>query len=501
MNEKTRAETGRGFLARRRRALMAGAVALGLTGVLAAEGVLLPQTSTPAAAQTATTSVQPGVYPSFADVVEQVSPAVVSVRVKSEEASPSVMRFEFRGPNGEDMQRFFRQFGLPFPYGNDKGRRVVMGQGSGFFISADGYLVTNNHVVDNAKEVTIITHDGKSYDAKVIGTDEKTDLALLKVDADRAFPYVRFAHEPVRIGDWVIAVGNPFGLGGTVTAGIVSASGRNIGEGPYDDFIQIDAPINKGNSGGPTFNLKGEVVGVNTAIFSPSGGSVGIGFAIPASVADPIIADLKDDGTVTRGYIGVRIQPVTEDIANSLGLKEARGALVAEPQEGSAADRAGIEAGDVILAVNGQTVEDPRDLALRISTMKPGSEVTLRVWRDGREREFTVRVQKMDSELRTASLEDGGDLPENARLGLQLGPSDGADGGLVVTGIDDEGPAADSGINVGDVILQAGDRKVNSVDDIRQAMAEARKQGRNAVLLRVRSGKDVRFVAVPFNRA
>ena len=266
----------------------------------------------------------------FADIVEKVKPAVISVRVKMN-ATPRMMGLEGNSPfrQGSPMDRFFRQFGMPD--GNDnqnqqqpQRRNFVTGQGSGFFITSDGYAVTNNHVVDKAENVEITTDDGKIYQAKVIGTDPRTDLALIKVDGRNDFPSVKLSDNNPRIGDWVLAVGNPFGLGGTVTAGIVSARGRDIGSGPYDDFIQIDAPVNKGNSGGPTFDVDGNVIGVNTAIFSPSGGSVGIAFAIPAETVKTVVAQLKDKGSVTRGWIGVQIQPVTTDIADSLGLKTAR---------------------------------------------------------------------------------------------------------------------------------------------------------------------------------
>ena len=233
-----------------------------------------------------------------------------------------------------------------------------MAQGSGFFISSDGYIVTNNHVVEHAKDVTITTTDGKTVAARVVGTDPKTDLALLKVKEGSDYPYVSFASQEPRVGDWVIAVGNPFGLGGTVTAGIVSARGRDIGAGPYDDFLQIDAPVNHGNSGGPSFNAQGEVVGVNTAIFSPSGGSVGIGFAVASDVAKGVVQQLKDNGKVARGWLGVQIQPVTQDIADSLSLKDAKGAIVAKVEKDSPAAAAGLKDGDVVASVNGELVAD-----------------------------------------------------------------------------------------------------------------------------------------------
>src|SRR4051794_27635851 len=269
--------------------------------------------------------------------------------------------------NSEDLppglEQFFKRFGLPNGPNNNtpRGRQFSMAQGSGFFISPDGYAVTNNHVVERGKSIEIQTDDNKTYTAKVVGTDPKTDLALLKIDGDN-FPYVRLGDKAPRVGDWVLAVGNPFGLGGTVTAGIVSARGRDIGAGPYDDFLQIDAPVNKGNSGGPTFNTEGSVIGVNTAIFSPSGGSVGIAFAIPAETVKTVVAQLKDKGKVARGWIGVQIQPVTKEIAESLGMKKPGGALVAEPQKDGPAAKAGIQSGDVITAVNDKPVADARDL-------------------------------------------------------------------------------------------------------------------------------------------
>jgi len=328
-----RAQRPRIFTARRL-ALLAGVAGLSASVLFASPGVLPKASFAPLSNVAYAQTVQRPV--GFADIVEKVKPAVISVRVKMN-ASPQVMNFGSENSpfqQGSPMERFFRRFGLPDGTTPNEprtpgGRNLVTGQGSGFFISADGYAVTNNHVVDKAETVEVTTDEGKSYTAKVIGADPRTDVALIKVDGRNDFAYARFSDNAPRIGDWVLAVGNPFGLGGTVTAGIVSARGRDIGAGPYDDFIQIDAPVNKGNSGGPTFDVDGSVIGVNTAIFSPSGGSVGIAFAIPSDTVKTVVAQLKDKGTVSRGWIGVQIQPVTSEIADSMGLKATQGALVA----------------------------------------------------------------------------------------------------------------------------------------------------------------------------
>ena len=312
----------------------------------------------------------PGAQPvaGFADLVAKVKPAVIAVRVKLDEPQSAVEDEEDQGDNGNGdiepgppMERFFQQYGFDQQH-NFHRHHQITGDGSGFFISPDGYAVTNHHVVDHAKSVQVTTDDGTIYTAKVIGTDQKTDLALIKVDGKNDFSFVKFADHTPRVGDWVVAVGNPFGLGGTVTAGIVSARGRDIGAGPYDDYMQIDAPINKGSSGGPAFDVYGNVVGVNTAIYSPSGGSVGIGFDIPAATAKMVIAQLKEHGQVTRGWLGVQIQPVTAGIAEGLGLKKAQGAIVDEVKPDSPAAKAGLESGDVVIAVNGTSVKDAREL-------------------------------------------------------------------------------------------------------------------------------------------
>ena len=315
-----------------------------------------------------TSDLQGPSVPSFAPLIARVKPAVVSVKVKIVHQSDLTHRSDWSNRLDNlppEIQRFFRQFGQENGVPANP-QSVIVGEGSGFFISSDGYIVTNNHVAQDSKSVTVTMDNGKVLDAKVVGTDPKTDLALLKVDEPGDYPYVTFAKEPPKIGDWVVAIGNPFGLGGTVTAGIVSAEGRDIGDGPYDRFLQIDAPINKGNSGGPAFNEEGQVVGVNTAIYSPSGGSIGIGFAIPASTVERVVTALEHGGVVERGYLGVQIQPVTADIAESLGLKSATGALVDKTMPGTPAADAGLKAGDLITKVNGQEVKDAGDLTRQI---------------------------------------------------------------------------------------------------------------------------------------
>ena len=363
----------------------------------------------------------------------------------------------------------------------------------------------NNHVVDHAKSVQVTTDDGTIYTAKVIGRDPKTDLALIKVDGKKDFPFVKFADHSPRIGDWVVAVGNPFGLGGTVTAGIVSARGRDIGAGPYDDYIQIDAPINKGNSGGPAFNVDGDVIGVNTAIYSPSGGSVGIGFDIPAGTAKMVVAQLEEHGHVTRGWLGVQIQPVTAGIAESLGMKKAEGAMVDQPQPDSPAAKAGIQSGDVITAVNGAPIKDARELARTVAVLAPNSSVKLEVLRKGEIKTLTVTLGQMPNEQQASAetgSSSGGDM---AHLGLTVAPASevagSGDKGIVVTGVDPDGAAAQQGIQTGDIILDVGGKAVANAADVRKAMTEAKAQGKHDVLMRVKSADATRFVAVPLGHA
>lgn len=455
----------------------------------------------------------------FADIVERVKPSVISVRVRLAEKAQSgdqKSNEDSPFPPGSPMERFFRRFGgqdgLP-PGLQGQGPRggrgpSMTGQGSGFFISADGYAVTNNHVVDGADKVEVTADDGKTYTAKVIGADPRTDLALIKVDDGKDFPFATLSEGQPRIGDWVLAVGNPFGLGGTVTAGIVSARGRDIGTGPYDDFIQIDAPVNKGNSGGPTFNTSGDVMGVNTAIYSPSGGSVGIAFAIPASTVKTVVKQLREKGSVSRGWIGVQIQPVTPEIADSLGLKKAGGALVAEPQANSPAVKAGINSGDVITAVNDRPVRDARELARTIGGMAPGDSVKLNVLQKGQDKTVSVTLGELPNAKDVKASNDNDraaprttDIP---RLGLSLAPANSVAGagkeGVVVTGVEPRSPAADRGFKEGDVILEVGGKVVGDAGEVRDALSTARNEKKNSVLMRVRSGDGSRFIAVPLER-
>ena len=454
----------------------------------------------------------------FADIVAKVKPAVISVRVKvSGSAKPALSQDEGDDEEqqnpvqpGAPLDRYFQQFGDQFgqQFGRQFGpqaprRHGVTGEGSGFFITADGYAVTNNHVVDHATSVQVTTDDGTVYAAKVVGTDPKTDLALIKVDGKKDLTFVKFAEHAPHVGDWVVAVGNPFGLGGTVTAGIVSARGRDIGGASYGDYLQIDAPINKGNSGGPAFDVNGNVIGVNTAIFSPSGGSVGIGFDIPADTAKTVVAQLKENGHVTRGWLGVQIQPVTAEIAESLGLKKAAGAMVAEPQSGSPAAKAGIESGDVITAVNGTQVKDARDLARTIGTMAPGSSVKLDVWHKGESKTVTLALGQLPNERQAKNdkADDGQVQPGTPRLGLSLAPAGDVQGagqkGVVVTQVDPEGPAAQRGIQTGDVILNVGGKAVANAADVRSELMQAKSSGKRSVLLQVKSADATKFVAVP----
>ena len=491
----------RNVITARRRVLLASVAGLGMVVLLAGPGGYYPSNLAAwnSAAQATEAVQQP--FTNFADLVAKVKPAVISVRVKFDDASTTALQ------EGSSLDKFFRQFGFEnMPDGVPRRHEVITGEGSGFFISADGYAVTNNHVVNHAKTVQVTTDDGSIYSAKVVGTDPKTDLALIKVDGKKDFTYVKFANHSPRVGDWVIAVGNPFGLGGTVTAGIVSARGRDIGSGPYDDYIQIDAPINKGNSGGPAFDVNGDVIGVNTAIVSPSGGSVGIGLDIPADTAKLVVAQLKDKGHVTRGWMGVEVQPVTTAIADSLGMKKAEGALVDRAQAGSPASQAGIAVGDVIEAINGAPVKSSRDLARKVAILAPGTAVKLDILHKGEAKTMTLTLGQMPNQQQAKASDESAKPATSApHLGLQLAPATDVPGagdkGVAVLGVEPDGPAADHGFETGDVILDVGGKPVANASQVREALSAAQAQGKHDVLMRVKTADGTRFIAMPLHNA
>ena len=486
--------------------LLGGVAAAALTGSLLAGGVVSPVTPVYADA----VKVQAPQAPSFADVVEAVSPAVVSVRVKAAvepASSDGRYGFDMEGlPENHPFRRFFgERFGQRGEGRGERrrrgGRNFGMSQGSGFFVSEDGYLVTNNHVIERGKAFTVVLSDGEELDATLVGADPRTDLAVLKVEDKREFTYVEFTDAKSRVGDWVVAVGNPFGLGGTVTAGIVSASNRDIGSGPYDDFIQIDAAVNKGNSGGPAFNLSGEVIGVNTAIFSPSGGNVGIAFAISARSASEVVKELIDDGSITRGWLGVQIQPVTQDIAESLDLDGTKGTLVTEAQPDSPAEEAGLRSGDVITEVDGETVEGPRKLARTIASMDPDQTVKVTVVRDGRTRTIDVKLGTLPGQKRMAKAETAPKSRTGAVDIEQLGISvaEGSEG-VVIADVQNGSAAEEKRMQRGDVVVAVNGKKVKTPEDVAEALAQAMEEDRKAVLFRLKSGERSRFVAVPVQR-
>ncbi|GAB5427922.1 MAG: Do family serine endopeptidase [Devosia indica] len=456
---------------------------------------------------------QAQVQQGFADLVEAVKPAVVSILVEAEAPGRTVQRggrdfnFEFNFPDlPEDhpFRDFFDQFGGPNGPGAPGGQsapRRFMAAGSGFIISDDGYVVTNNHVVEDATKVTVVFEDGSEQVAEIVGTDERTDLAVLKIEGED-LPFVTFENdlEPSRVGDWVVAVGNPFGLGGTVTVGVISGAGRDIGGSNYGDFLQIDAAVNTGNSGGPAFNVNGEVVGVNTAIYSPTGGNVGIAFAIPARTVKLIVDQLIEDGTVTRGYLGVSIQDVSRDIADSVGLPDARGAIVREPTEDGPAGAAGIESGDIIIEVDGEQIDDALDLSRTIASKAPDSTVELTIWRDGAETTISVQLQQLDETAAETPEQPTPPqaLPEAATaLGMTLVPNGDGSGGLLIQDVDGDSPAAQRGFATGDVILEVDNKPVAEPGDFDAAVQAVRDRGLNTVLIKIARDGEARFVGLP----
>ena len=484
------------FPPRRKRvlALVGGVSALALVGV-----ALNSQSSNAASNATTTQAYDRG----YADLVEDIMPAVVNVRVEGKVAPVAA-----QGPNSQqfdpEMREFFeRFFGSPenFNMPAPRGPRPQHGAGSGFIIDESGLIVTNAHVVDNAESVTVTLHDGTELDAEILGIDSKTDLAVLKVEHGEALPTVEFAAtDDVRVGDKVLAVGSPFGLGGSVTSGIISATGREIGSGPYDDFLQIDAAINRGNSGGPAFNLDGEVIGVNTLIFSPSGGSVGVGFAISADVAQQVIADLSDDGMIDRGWLGVHIQNLDDDLAKAMDRDSTDGVLVSKVAEESPAENYGLEEGDIIVGFGDYDITRSRDLTRAVADTKSGTEVEVRIWRDGEPQDLTVEVGQLEQEpieLAAADVENDG-----PKLGLQLAPVSEDDGefqaGALVAGVEPGSPASEKGLREGDVIVEIDGQDISTPKQAVEAVRNVHENGKDIVLMRIERDDAAIFKAVPF---
>ena len=450
---------------------------------------------------------------SFADLVERVSPAVVTITSETVETAASLNADDLPAP----FREFFNQYGRG---GQSRTPHKAVSAGSGFIIDRSGLIVTNNHVIENAKKITVKLPDGRTFEAKLIGTDPLTDIALLKVKTDKALPTVEFGDDrQVRVGDWVVAVGNPFGLSNSVTAGIVSSLGRDIGNGPYTDFIQIDAPINRGNSGGPTFDLRGQVIGMNSMIYSPSGGSVGIGFAIPSSIVHEVVAQLLAHGHVERGYLGVNIQSITPDIATTLNISSPKGAIVAEVVPGGPAAKAGFERGDVVVALNGRNVEDSRDLTRHIAALPAGASASFTVMRGGQKKMITAAIgnrpdQKIASNGGTdndGSQNDGPQAGAMQAMGLGLASVtpearrnyniDEGINGVLVTRVDPDSDAGDKGIQPGDVVLSVANKPVHSPKDILNLIAAARSSGHKTILLLVATQGGTRFVAVDIGQA
>ncbi|MBF0249665.1 MAG: DegQ family serine endoprotease [Alphaproteobacteria bacterium] len=458
-----------------------------------------------------------GAPDSFAELADKLLPAVVNVSTTQvvqgrEQGLPDMPQF----PPGSPFEDFFKDFfGQQNGHGGKPQKRKATSLGSGFIIdrrsNGDTYVVTNNHVIQDADEVSVILQDDTRMKAEIVGRDPKTDIAVLKVHTDRKLPSVRFGDsQKSRVGDWVVAIGNPFGLGGTVTAGIISARGRDINAGPYDDFIQTDASINRGNSGGPMFNMDGEVIGINTAIYSPSGGSVGIGFAIPASAAEPVIDQLIKHGQVTRGWLGVHIQAVTESIAETLGLKKTEGALVSSVVDGGPAAKGGVKSSDVILQFDRQTVTDVRKLQRIVAATPVEKTVDVKVWRDGAETTVQVTVGRFEDDEQVA---DAGDTPQGkgsdeltlSELGLVLAEPtgevlerfdlpEGAEG-VIITDVDTDGTAYTEGLRAGDVVAEVNQARVKTPADVVKLVQEAKKAGKRSVLLLVEGQNGFRFVA------
>jgi len=451
---------------------------------------------------------------SFAAIVEADKPAVVTVTttMKAEDVSDDGEN----SPMDDQFRQFFQQQGIPLPRQapQQKPGQHAMALGSGFIIGASGVIVTNNHVIDKAQSIKVTLDDGTELPAKLLGADPKSDLAVLKIESSKPLTTIGWGDSNrLKLGDQILAIGNPFGIGTTVTAGIVSARGRDLHSGPYDDFIQIDAPINHGNSGGPLVDRDGKVVGINTAIYSPNGGSVGVGFAIPSDEAKSIVAKLEKNGSIDHGYLGIQIQPVTADVADAVGLDKQQGALVAAVTADSAASRAGVKTGDVVTGLGDEQIKSPKDLSRLVADMTPGSRQKLTVWRDGKSADLAITIGGNEVEAKpvAANGQDGesqltgpsigvalADLTPDARSELKL--PKGINGALIAK-VNPDKTAAAAGIQTGDVIVSVNDRTVRDAREAKAAVAEAAKSGRKSVLLLIERGGNTTFVAVPFAAA
>ncbi|MGY8991292.1 MAG: DegQ family serine endoprotease [Rhodospirillales bacterium] len=511
--------------------MVAGTVAVSILGTAAFGALALARSNDNTAAAQTSPLVTSRLAPNtFSTIAAKVSPAVVNIQVEQtnatnddEQEHASNQQNPFQGlPQNSPFQKFFEkflgenapQFGNPQNQGPNQGpqqSQKVMGMGSGFIIDEDGHIVTNDHVVGEADKITVTMTDGKKFDAKLIGRDAKTDLALLKIKAEKKLPFVAWGNsKTARVGDWVVAVGNPFGLGGTVTTGIISARGRDINSGPFDDFLQIDASINRGNSGGPTFNLQGQVIGINTAIYSPNGGSVGIGFAVPSSMAKPIIAQLKSNGSVSRGWLGVHIQQVTPEIAESLGLDKTRGALVSKIEPKSPAAQSDLKQGDVILSVDGKAIEKMRELPKVVAAKQAGKKASVKIWRNAQKKSFDVVIGALPKTIKVAAITPQKELKQNAS-GMTLAtltpqlrsqyqiPKQVA--GVLVVRVKPNSAAAKMGLTSGDVIRRVGPKDVAKPTDVKFSIDTARDQKRKAVLILVNRRGNELFFALKLQKA
>ena len=461
---------------------------------------------------------------SYSDIVAADKPAVVTIttKMKVQDTSADQQQFEQQFGSNSPYDQFFRQFfGEQNPFQNmprqHRGGQTAMALGSGFIISPDGMIVTNNHVIDGTTDIRVTLDDGSQYKGTLVGSDAKNDLAVVKIDAGKPLPTVAWGDsDKLRAGDAVLAIGNPFGIGTTVTSGIVSARGRDLHNGPYDDFIQVDAAINHGNSGGPLVDDTGKVVGINTAIYSPNGGNVGVGFAIPSDQAEAVVAKLEKGQKIEHGYIGVEIQSVTKDVADAIGLSSESGALVAQVVDGSPAAKAGLKSGDVVTALGGKPIATPKDLSRLVADMAPGDKADITVWRHGKSLDLSIAASKGSEEKQASAGNGSGAQPGSATqsdsaLGIGfagLTPTlrdrfgiDPSVEGVIVTRVANDKPAADSGIQRGDIIVSINQQPVTSVGDAMKVLKTAEKAGRKSVLLQVERGNSEMFVGVPFGNA